>query len=91
MIDICREQILDDVVRVDLVLASECEFEVPVQVAVTTMAGTMSVNGGTADRVGAASLSVAYNVQDGDDGLMEGAPKLTRTPKTTAAGRSKSC
>lgn len=86
MIDICREQILDDVVRVDLVLASECEFEVPVQVAVTEMAGTMSVGGGTADRVGAASLSVAYNVQDGDDGLMEGAPKLTRTPKTTAAG-----
>lgn len=86
MIDICREKILDDVVRVDLVLASECHFPVPFQVAMTTMAGTMVVNGGTVDCVGAASLSVAYNVQDGDDGLMEDAPKLTRTPKTTATG-----
>jgi len=86
MIDACREKILDDVVRVDMVLASECEFDVPCQVCVTTMAGTKSVGGETADRVGAASLSVAYNVQDGDDGLMEDAPKLTRTPKTTAAG-----
>jgi hypothetical protein len=31
-------------------------------------------------------LSLAYNVQDGDDGMMEDAPKLTRTPKTVAAG-----
>lgn len=86
MINVCREKILDDVVRIDLVLASECEFPVPVQVVLMEMAGTMVANGGTVDRVGAASLSVAYNVQDGDDGLMEGAPKLTRTPKTTAAG-----
>lgn len=86
MMDVCREQILDDVVRVDLVLASECEFPVPVQVATTTMAGTMVVGGETVDRVGAAGLSVAYMVQDGDDGEMDSAPVLKQTERSESAG-----
>ena len=33
MIQNCNEQLLDDVVRVDLVLASECKIGIPFQIA----------------------------------------------------------
>lgn len=86
MIQNCVEQILDDVVRVDLVLASRCDLEKPFQVSMTEMAGTKTEGGQTVDRIGAAGLSLAYNVQDGDDGEIEDAPSLKQTDKQQAAG-----
>lgn len=86
MIENCKEQILDDVVRVDVVLASECDFAVPFQISLTEMAGTKTVDGQTIDRVGAAGLSLAYSVQDGDDGEMDSAPTLKQTEKQQAMG-----
>lgn len=80
------EQILYDVVRVDLVPASDCDLAVPYQRTVTKTPATKTVNGETVSRIGAALLSVAFNVQDGDDGLMEDSPKLVQTPKTEKAG-----
>ena len=85
----CTEQILSDVVRVDLVPASDCNLPVPFSVATDKMQipNLSSWRPQTAiTALGAAKLSVAYNVQDGDDGIMESAPKLTQTPKTTASG-----
>jgi hypothetical protein len=86
MIENCKEQILDDVVRVDLVLASLCDFDVPFKVRAVTMAGTKTVSGETIDRVGAAGLSLAFMVKDGDDGEIDSAPSLRQTEKQQAAG-----
>ena len=90
MIQDCLEQILDDVVRVDLVPASTCHFGVPFSVAQDVMSVAnlsdwtpQSTNHAV---IGKAELSVAYDVQDGDDGLMESAPKLNQQPKTTESG-----
>lgn len=86
MIQNCNEQLLDDVVRVDLVLASECKIDIPFQIAKTDMPGTRMVNGSPVDIIGAPGLSLAYNVQDGDDGEMDSAPYLKQTEKQQAAG-----
>lgn len=86
MIQNCSEQLLDDVVRVDVVLASLCDLEVPFQVRCTEMASTKTVDGQTVSRIGAPGLSLAYNVQDGDDGEIESAPSLKQTDKQVAAG-----
>lgn len=86
MIQNCSEQILDDVVRVDVVLASLCDLAVPFKIALTEMAGTKTVSGQTVDRIGAPGLSIAYSVQDGDDGEMESAPSLKQTEKQQAMG-----
>lgn len=86
MIQNCNEQLLDDVVRVDLVLASECKIDIPFQIALTEMAGTKVVGGSPTDIIGAPGLSLAYNVQDGDDGEIDSAPVLKQTDKQVAAG-----
>lgn len=86
MIENCKEQILDDVVRVDVVLASECDFAVPFQISLTEMSGTKTVDGQVVDRIGAPGLSLAYNVQDGDDGEIDSAPSLKQTEKQQAMG-----
>lgn len=86
MIQNCNEQLLDDVVRVDLVLASECKIGIPFQIAKTDMPGTRVVNGSPVDIIGAPGLSLAYNVQDGDDGEIDSAPVLKQTDKQVAAG-----
>lgn len=86
MIQNCNEQLLDDVVRVDLVLASECKIDIPFQIALTEMAGTKVVGGSATDIIGAPGLSLAYNVQDGDDGEIDSAPVLKQTDKQVAAG-----
>lgn len=86
MIQNCNEQLLDDVVRVDLVLASECKIGIPFQIALTEMAGTRVVGGSPTDIIGAPGLSLAYNVQDGDDGEIDSAPVLKQTDKQVAAG-----
>ena len=85
MIQNCNEQLLDDVVRVDLVLASECKIDIPFQIAKTDMPGTRVVNGSPVDIIGAPGLSLAYNVQDGDDGEIDSAPVLKQTDKTELA------
>ena len=86
----CLEQILNDVVRVDLVAADSCHFTVPFSVHLTEMAvaglSSWTPQSTTHAVIGQALLSVAYNVQDGDGGIMDSAPKLTQTPKTTASG-----
>ena len=51
MIQNCNEQLLDDVVRVDLVLASECKIGIPFQIAKTDMPGTRVVNGSPVDGI----------------------------------------
>ena len=83
----CLEQILNDVVRVDLVPSDLCDLAVPFSVSgLTTMAGTKQQGGQTVDRIGAAALSLAYSVQDGDDGEIDSAPVLKQSEKQQAAG-----
>ena len=90
MIQNCTEQILDDVVRIDLVPADTCHFAIPFQVALATMTvpnlSDWTPQTTTHAVIGKADLSVAYNVEDGDDGLMDSAPKLTQQAKTLASG-----
>ena len=86
MIQNCNDQTLDDVVRVDVVLASLCDFPIPFKVKLTEMAGTKVVDGQTVDRIGTPGLSLAYSVQDGDDGEMDSAPSLKQTEKIQALG-----
>lgn len=86
----CSEYVLNDIVRVDLVPASDCHFGIPPQIPMTELE-VQNLQNWTPESashavIGKAALSVAFNVQDGDDGTMESAPQLTRTPKTTDAG-----
>ena len=90
MIQNCNEQLLDDVVRIDLVLAASCHFAVPFQVSLTEMA-VANLSEWTPQStdhavIGQALLSVAYNVQDGDDGEMDSAPSLRQNDKQAADG-----
>ena len=78
MIQNCSEQILEDVVRVDLVKASLCDLPIPFNIKAQEMAGTKVVDEQTVDRIGAASLSLAYSVQDGDDGELAFQPCQAR-------------
>ena len=77
-------------VRVDLVPASECQLPVPFQVAgltemtVTNLSQWAPQSAITA--LGAALLSLAYSVQDGDDGEIEQSPTLKQSDKRQAAG-----
>ena len=80
---------LDDVVRIDLVPAAECKLPVPMQVwqVVMQITNLSSWQPQTAiQTIGAATLSLAYNVQDGDDGEIDSAPSLTQIPKTVKSG-----
>lgn len=86
----CKDQILNDVIRVDLVPADTCHFAVPFSVHLTELAvaglSQWTPQSQNHAIIGQALLSVAYNVEDGDDGLMESAPKLSQDPKTTQSG-----
>lgn len=90
MIQNCLDQILTDVVRVDLVPASDCQLPIPFSVAgltEMTIPNLSDWHPQTAiTALGVAQMSIAYDVQDGDDALMEGAPRLTQTPKTVQSG-----
>lgn len=86
MIQNCNDQTLDDVVRVDVVLASLCDLPIPFKVKLTEMAGTKRVSGQVVDRIGTPGLSLAYSVQDGDDGEMASAPSLKQTEKQQVLG-----
>lgn len=90
MIQNCNEQILNDVIRVDLVPSDTCHFAVPFSVHLTemTVAGLSQWTPQSQNHavIGQALLSVVYDVQDGDDGLMDSAPKLSQDPKTTQSG-----
>ena len=90
MIQVCNEQFLDNVVRVDVVLASSCHFVTPFKIKMTEMV-VENLNQWTPQTsghpvIGQALLSVAYNVQDGDDGEMESAPSLKQSEKQQAMG-----
>ncbi len=86
----CREQILDDVVRVLLVPASSCVMSIPFSVAgLTSMAGTRPISGANVDRIGAAVLSVGLVPDtDGytDDGEMGTPPSLRQSESRQSAG-----
>lgn len=90
MIQNCTEQILDDVVRVDLVPAEACHFSIPFSVSLAEMAvanlADWTPQSTTHAVIGKADLSVAFNVEDGDDGLMEASPTLKQSQKTTQSG-----
>lgn len=90
MIQNCNEQLLDDVVRIDLVLAASCHFAVPFQVSLTEMAvanlSEWTPQSTNHPVIGQALLSVAYNVQDGDDGEMDSAPSLKQSDKQATSG-----
>ena len=90
MIQNCNEQLLDDVVRIDLVLAASCHFAVPFQKSLTEMAvenlSQWTPQSANHPVIGQALLSVAYNVQDGDDGEMDSAPSLKQSDKQVTSG-----
>ena len=90
MIQNCNEQLLDDVVRIDLVLAASCHFDVPFRVSKVEMAvenlSQWTPQSANHPVIGQALLSVAYNVQDGDDGEMDSAPSLRQNDKQAADG-----
>lgn len=86
----CNEQLLDDVVRIDLVPAAECKLPVPMQVS-----GLVEMTVADLDQwqpqqataaLAAALLSLSYSVDDGDDGELDTPPVLKQTEKRHAAG-----
>lgn len=74
----CNEQFLNDIIKVELVLASACTFSIPFSIPeISTIGGT----------VGSASLKVAASAQQGvDDGEYEQQPVLKQQDKREAAG-----
>ena len=73
----CNEQFLNDIIKVELVLASACAFSIPFSIpGISTIGGT----------VGSASLKVAASAQDGDDGEYEQNPVPKQQDKREAAG-----
>lgn len=73
----CNEQFLNDIIKVELVLASACTFSIPFSIP------GISAIGGT---VGSALLKVAASAQQGDDGEYEQQPVLKQQDKREAAG-----
>jgi hypothetical protein len=73
----CNEQFLNDIIKVELVLASACAFSIPFSIpGISTIGGT----------VGSASLKIAASAQEGDDGEYEQQPVLKQQDKREAAG-----
>ena len=82
----CLEQVLEDVVRVDVVLNSECNIEVPYQIPeIISTSGTVIDEGDVVDRIGQPVLSFSYAGSDHDCEI-ESAPTLKQTPKKSASG-----
>lgn len=87
MVQNCYEQFLDDIVKVQLVLASTCDMAIPFQVSgIDVMAGTKTIGGGTADRIGPAVVSIAYDTTEAEQGELLQAPTLKQQDKRVAAG-----
>ena len=87
MVQNCYEQFLDDIVKVQLVLASTCDMAIPFQVSgIDVMAGNKTIGGGTADRIGPAVVSIAYDTTEAEQGELLQAPTLKQQDKRVAAG-----
>ena len=87
MVQNCYEQFLDDIVKVQLVQASTCDMAIPFQVSgIDVMAGTKTIGGGTADRIGPAVVSIAYDTTEAEQGELLQAPTLKQQDKRVAAG-----
>jgi hypothetical protein len=86
MIQNCNEQILDDIVRIELVPADRCTLKWPLALALTeTPAKT--VTGETAqDITGEAALTLAFAATDGADAAYSTPPTLRQTEKRQQAG-----
>ena len=87
MIQNCYEQLLDDIVKVQLVLANTCDMAIPFQVSgIDVMEGTKTESGQTVDRIGPAVLSVAFAPTDAEQGELLQAPVLRQQDKRVPAG-----
>jgi hypothetical protein len=83
----CNEQFLDDIIKVQLVLASTCDMAIPFQVSgVTVMQGTKDVSGQTVDRIGPAVVSVAFDPTQTEQAEILSVPTLKQQDKRVAAG-----
>lgn len=88
MVQNCYEQFLDDIVKVQLVLASTCDMAIPFQVSgIDVMQGHKVIGTAqTADRIGPAVVSIAYDTTDDEQGELLQAPVLKQQDKRVAAG-----
>lgn len=87
MIQNCYEQLLDDIVKVQLVLASTCDMAIPFQVSgIDVMEGEKTVSGQQVDRIGPAVVSVAYTTTASEQGEMLSDPILKQQDKRVPAG-----
>lgn len=83
----CNELFLNEVVRVELVPADECDMPVPVNAdPQTEMDGTKTEGGMTIDRIGKASMVIDINSSDEYTGVLDSAPLLKTTLKMQPAG-----
>lgn len=83
----CNEQFLEDLVRVDLVPTSECDFSVPFTIAgIISMPATKTVGGQSVSRIGTPALTLAYTMTDDGEGEMDASPTLRQSEKTTMYG-----
>jgi hypothetical protein len=83
----CNEQFLDDIVKVQLVLAAECDMAIPFQVSgITVMQGTKDVSGQAVDRIGTPVVSVAFDPTLSEQAEILSAPTLKQTEKRVPAG-----
>ena len=87
MIQNCYEQLLDDIVKVQLVLAANCDMAIPFQVSgIDVMDGFKTEGGQQVDRIGAAAVSIAYTTTEAEQGELLQAPVLKQQDKRVPAG-----
>lgn len=82
----CREQILDDIVRVELIRASDCSIPWPYRLEYTELDSHVNVDGESVAVLGAATLSVALKPQSSDNGLIKGSLSLKQNEKLQMSG-----
>lgn len=87
MIQNCYEQLLDDIVKVQLVLAANCDMAIPFQVSgIDVMDGFKTEGGQQVDRIGAAAVSIAYTTTEAEQGELLQTPVLKQQDKRVPAG-----
>ena len=87
MIQNCYEQLLDDIVKVQLVLAANCDMAIPFQVSgIDVMDGFKTEGGQQVDRIGSAAVSIAYTTTEAEQGELLQAPVLKQQDKRVPAG-----
>ena len=83
----CLEQFLNDVVKVELVLASACDFDVPCQVSgLTQISGSKTVGGEQVSRIGTPALSLGLNLNGQMNGELDNTPSMKQSEKRMPSG-----